>query len=159
MCRDQRSRQVGVDTTSFSTLPSEWTDAAPEAALDGTNMVAVLVGNVSPLSVKCPDPVVVLRNRCTYRGTPLGDGTLGAGCVEGPWHGGRFGVAGGRAMRGPATRPQQMHEARVRDGRIEVRQPNKQRTWRTNPVASGNDWRCWGMWSRISLIMLRFRGG
>jgi nitrite reductase/ring-hydroxylating ferredoxin subunit/uncharacterized membrane protein len=130
---------VGVDTTAFSTLPSEWTDAAPESALDGREMVAVLVGTVSVLLVKRAGSVVALNNRCTHRGAPLGDGSLGDGCVECPWHGSRFGAADGRVVRGPATRPQQVYEARVRDGRIEVRQPDEQRTLRTNPVASGND--------------------
>ncbi|MFC9553968.1 Rieske 2Fe-2S domain-containing protein [Rhodococcus sp. NPDC056960] len=130
---------VGVDTTAFSTLPSEWTDAAPEAALDGRDMVAVLVGTVSVLLVKRPGSVVALSNRCTHRGAPLVDGSLGDGCIECPWHGSRFDVADGRVVRGPATRPQQVYETRVRDGRIEVRQADEQRTLRTNPVASGND--------------------
>ncbi|BAH53610.1 Rieske 2Fe-2S domain-containing protein [Rhodococcus opacus] len=129
---------VGVDTTAFSTLPSEWTDAAPETALAGRDMVAVLVGTVSVLLVNGADAVVALSNRCTHRGAPLGDGALREGCIECPWHNSRFGVADGRVVRGPATRPQQVYEVRVRDGRIQVRQPDEQRTLRTNPVASGN---------------------
>ncbi|MBC2641966.1 Rieske (2Fe-2S) protein [Rhodococcus wratislaviensis] len=130
---------VGVDTTAFSTLPSEWTDAAPETALADREVVAVLVGTVSVLLVKRTDSVVALSNRCTHRGAPLDDGTLAEGCIECPWHGSRFGIADGAVQRGPATRPQQVYEARVRDGRIQVRQPDEQRTLRTNPVASGND--------------------
>ncbi|WP_256973367.1 Rieske 2Fe-2S domain-containing protein [Rhodococcus sp. NCIMB 12038] len=130
---------VGVDTTAFSTLPSEWTDAAAETALTGRDMLAVLVGTVSVLLVNRSDGVVALSNRCTHRGAPLGDGSLQEGCVECPWHGSRFQVADGRIDRGPATRPQPVYEARVRNGRIQVRQSDEQRTLRTNPVASGND--------------------
>jgi nitrite reductase/ring-hydroxylating ferredoxin subunit len=130
---------VGVDTTAFSTLPSDWTDAAPETVLTGREMVAVLVGTVSVLLVNGPDAIVALNNRCTHRGAPLHDGLLHEGCIECPWHGSRFRVGDGRVVRGPATRPQQVFEARVRHGRIEVRQPDEQRTLRTNPVASGND--------------------
>ncbi|MDF3312979.1 Rieske 2Fe-2S domain-containing protein [Rhodococcus sp. T2V] len=129
---------VGVDTTAFSTLPSDWTDVAPETVLTGKEMAAVLVGTVSVLLVKQSGTVVALSNRCTHRGAPLHDGALDDGCIECPWHGSRFGVADGRVVRGPATRPQQVYEARVRDGRIQVRQPDEQRTLRTNPVASGN---------------------
>ncbi|MFE5703670.1 Rieske 2Fe-2S domain-containing protein [Rhodococcus koreensis] len=129
---------VGVDTTAFSTLPPDWTDAAPETVLTGKEMAAVLVGTVSVLLVKRSGTVVALSNRCTHRGAPLHDGSLDDGCIECPWHGSRFGVADGRVVRGPATRPQQVYEARVRDGRIQVRQPDEQRTLRTNPVASGN---------------------
>ncbi|MFF2115471.1 Rieske 2Fe-2S domain-containing protein [Rhodococcus koreensis] len=129
---------VGVDTTAFSTLPPDWTDVAPETVLTGKEMAAVLVGTVSVLLVKRSGTVVALSNRCTHRGAPLHDGSLDDGCIECPWHGSRFGVADGRVVRGPATRPQQVYEARVRDGRIQVRQPDEQRTLRTNPVASGN---------------------
>ncbi|MFD9661486.1 Rieske 2Fe-2S domain-containing protein [Rhodococcus sp. NPDC059968] len=130
---------VGVDTTAFSTLPSDWTDAAPETALTGKEMVAVLVGTVSVLLVNRSGTVVALSNRCTHRGAPLNDGSFHDGCIECPWHGSRFRVADGQVLRGPATRPQQVYETRVRDGRIQVRQQDEQRTLRTNPVASGND--------------------
>lgn len=130
---------VGVDTTAFSTLPSEWTDAAPETALAGGEMGAVMVGTVSVLLVNRADGIVALSNRCTHRGAPLDDGSLDNRCIECPWHGSRFGVGDGQVMRGPATRPQQVYEARVRNGRIQVRQPDEQRTLRTNPVASGKD--------------------
>ncbi|RYF51269.1 MAG: DUF2231 domain-containing protein [Comamonadaceae bacterium] len=130
---------VGVDTTAFSTLPSDWTDAAPETVLTGREMVAVLVGTVSVLLVNGPGAIVALSNRCTHRGAPLHDGLLHEGCIECPWHGSRFRVGDGRVVRGPATRPQQVFEARVRHGRIQVRQPDEQRTLRTNPVASGHN--------------------
>ncbi|MFC9356694.1 Rieske (2Fe-2S) protein, partial [Rhodococcus sp. NPDC057014] len=131
--------EVGVDTTAFSTLPPDWTDAAPETVLTGKEMAAVLVGTVSVLLVKRSGTVVALSNRCTHRGAPLHDGSLDDGCIECPWHGSRFDVTVGRVARGPATRPQQVYEARVRDGRIQVRQPDEQRTLRTNPVASGKE--------------------
>ncbi|MFC9556819.1 Rieske (2Fe-2S) protein [Rhodococcus sp. NPDC056960] len=130
---------VGVDTTAFSTLPSEWTDAAPESALADSDVVAVLVGTVSVLLVKRSESVVALSNRCTHRGAPLDDGTLADGCIECHWHGNRFAITDGGVVRGPTTRPQQVCEARVRDGRIQVRQPDEQRTLRANPVASSND--------------------
>ncbi|MFE7416210.1 Rieske (2Fe-2S) protein [Rhodococcus sp. NPDC057529] len=79
------------------------------------------------------------RHRCTHLGAPPHDGSLDDGCIECPWHGSRFDVADGRVARGPATRPQQVYEARVRDGRIQVRQPDEQRTLRTNPVASDKE--------------------
>jgi nitrite reductase/ring-hydroxylating ferredoxin subunit len=43
---------------------------------------------------------------------------LGVTC---PWHGSRFDLTDGSVRRGPATAPQPTYDARVRDGRIEIR--------------------------------------
>lgn len=76
-------------------------------------------------------PVLLLRTHdalhamsavCTHRGAPLDRGTLEDGtCVRCPWHGSVFSFEDGSVIEGPATYPQARFEARVSDGRIEVR--------------------------------------
>jgi len=56
----------------------------------------------------------------------LDDAELHEGDIDGlgitcPWHGSRFDLTDGSVLRGPATAPQPSYEARVHDGKIEVR--------------------------------------
>jgi nitrite reductase/ring-hydroxylating ferredoxin subunit len=55
----------------------------------------------------------------------LADGELLDGCVECPLHSSRFALEDGSVERGPAAYPQPALEARVRDGSIEVRGPQR----------------------------------
>ncbi len=62
-----------------------------------------------------------LANRCSHRGGPLANGELSDGCVTCPWHGSTFRLADGKVVRGPAASSQPVWEARVTDGKVEVR--------------------------------------
>ena len=128
---------VGVDTTAFSVLPQDWTDAAAEADLVEGRPQAVQVQGVSVLLIRRGGRVLAMANRCTHRGGPLNEGSVltegGADCVECPWHGSRFTLEDGAVARGPATRPQPVFQARVEGGRIQIRR-EEPKTLRTNPV-------------------------
>ncbi len=58
---------------------------------------------------------------CTHRGGPLAEGEREGDVVTCPWHGSRFDLCSGEAVRGPASVPQQRFEVRVRDGWVEIR--------------------------------------
>lgn len=49
--------------------------------------------------------VYAFRNNCSHRDFPLHTGTLEDGQIECSWHGARFDVESGRALRLPAIRP------------------------------------------------------
>jgi nitrite reductase/ring-hydroxylating ferredoxin subunit/uncharacterized membrane protein len=124
---------VGVDTTVFQPLPTDWTDLCA-------------VGDVSDKPSRCDvagvplvvyrhgQDIVVLADRCTHRGGPLHDGTVdAAGCITCPWHDSTFNTAG-QVVSGPATRPQPALDVRVADGRVQVRR-DEERSLRLNPVS------------------------
>ena len=60
-----------------------------------------------------------------HRGGSLADGELVGDCVQCPLHGSRFRLEDGSVEQGPAAYPQPALEARVRDGSIEVRAPQR----------------------------------
>lgn len=127
---------VGVDTTAFTALPQEWVDAGPLATLtDGEPQVRDADG-VPVLLLRHAGRLTAMLDRCTHRGAPLHEGRLVDGCVECPWHASLFAVdpaAGGRVVRGPATRPAPVLQVREHQGRVQVRADDP-RALRENPV-------------------------
>jgi nitrite reductase/ring-hydroxylating ferredoxin subunit len=123
---------VGVDTTAFQHLPTEWTDVCSERDVrDEPSMY--FVAGVPVVVYRVDGRTVALADRCTHRGGPLHEGQVsGDGCITCPWHGSRF-DASGRVRSGPATRPQPTLHVRTRGGRLEVRR-DEHRTLRLNPI-------------------------
>lgn len=128
---------VGVDTTAFLSGPPDWTDVGSADDLPEGQPVGVTAGPTPVLLLRRGSAVLALSDRCTHRGAPLHEGPLVGDCIECPWHGSRFRLEDGQLERGPATQSQERYEARVVDGRVQVRQPGEQRALRSNPVGSG----------------------
>jgi nitrite reductase/ring-hydroxylating ferredoxin subunit/uncharacterized membrane protein len=124
---------VGVDTTAFQQLPTDWTDVAAESAVT-TEPRLVDAAGVPVLLMRYEGQLVALDDRCTHRGGPLHEGPIEAGCVTCPWHGSRFRLTDGSVVRGPATRPAPAFEVRVGGDRVQVRATDGQRALRRNPV-------------------------
>lgn len=122
---------VGVDTTAFQQLPTEWTDVCAESAITDAP-VGHLVGNVPIVVFRAGSRLVAMTDRCTHRGGPLHEGTLHDECITCPWHESTF-DSQGRVVSGPATRPQPTLDVRVVAGRVQARR-DEQRTLRLNPV-------------------------
>ncbi len=85
------------------------------ASLDGEDLLLYRMG----------DRVLAVSNRCTHQGAPLHRGAIHAAgslvTVSCPVHGSTFELAGGRVLRGPATRSLPVFEARINAGQVEVR--------------------------------------
>jgi nitrite reductase/ring-hydroxylating ferredoxin subunit len=127
---------VGVDTTVFENLPTEWTDALAESELPADGAVtSVELGGIPILVTRRGSRIVAMADRCTHRGGPLHEGEVRADCVVCPWHGSAFSLDDGEVRSGPATRPQPLLDARVQDGRVQVRRA-EERTLRSNPVGN-----------------------
>jgi nitrite reductase/ring-hydroxylating ferredoxin subunit/uncharacterized membrane protein len=125
---------VGVDTTVFQQFPTDWTDAMAESDLPAEGAVSsVDVAGIPVLVARRRSGIVALADRCTHRGAPLHEGQVQDGCIRCPWHDSVFALDDGAVQSGPATRPQPRFEARLRDGRVELRRAET-RSLRTNPT-------------------------
>ncbi len=57
--------------------------------------------------------VYAFRNNCSHRDFPLNTGTLEDSQIECSWHGARFDVTTGRALRLPAIKPIRTYDVKV----------------------------------------------
>ena len=112
---------VGVDQTTFERGPKAWTAVLPDAELAEGKAKRVAVGTTNLMLYRGAGRIWCLANRCTHRGGPLHKGRIEEGRVRCPWHLSEFRLEDGSVVRGPATAPQPVYEARVNDGQIEVR--------------------------------------
>jgi len=117
------SRGVGVQHAGFDIEQSvsEWTDVAAEADLVDGKPHPVEANGVALMLVREKGQLLALASRCSHAGGPLQEGEVIDGAVTCPWHGSRFRLADGCVLRGPANIPQPRLEARVREGRVQVR--------------------------------------
>jgi nitrite reductase/ring-hydroxylating ferredoxin subunit/uncharacterized membrane protein len=126
---------VGVDTTAFQNAGDGWVDAIDASEVEHGRLGVGYVNGVPVLVTRLADgTVVAYADRCTHRGGPLNEGEIRDDCVVCPWHGSQFSLVDGQVMHGPATRPQPVYEARVTDGRVELRRTSEPRSLRTNPI-------------------------
>jgi nitrite reductase/ring-hydroxylating ferredoxin subunit/uncharacterized membrane protein len=116
---------VGVNVATFEEYPQDWTTVLKDAELADGEMRTVDVDGTAILLARWQGEVHALSNTCVHRGGPLHEGELSDGCVSCPWHGSVFALVDGSVERGPATYPQPALEARVREGSIEVRAPQR----------------------------------
>ena len=115
------TRGVGVNETLFDEDPADWTPVLDASMLEDDRPTVARAGDRELLIVRRNGTLHALANRCGHRGGPLNEGDLEGDCVVCPWHGTRFRLEDGSVMRGPSAYPQPVFEARVEDGRIEVR--------------------------------------
>jgi nitrite reductase/ring-hydroxylating ferredoxin subunit/uncharacterized membrane protein len=115
------ARGVGVDETAFDAPPDDWTDVLAEGELAEGQPRAVQVDGIDVMVVRDRGEVKALTDRCAHRGGPLHEGEVHDGCVTCPWHGSTFDLRDGSLVRGPSAYPQPAWQARVREGRIELR--------------------------------------
>lgn len=116
---------VGVNLATFEEYPQDWTTVLADAAIGEGEMRAVDVDGTAILIARRGGEVYALSNTCVHRGGQLDQGELQGNCVKCPLHGSVFRLDDGSVEQGPAAYPQPALEARVRDGSIEVRAPQR----------------------------------
>jgi nitrite reductase/ring-hydroxylating ferredoxin subunit/uncharacterized membrane protein len=112
---------IGVNRTAFEPPVRRWTAVLDEAELPEGEARKVSVGGADVLVLRRGDRVLSLANRCSHRGGPLHKGTIEGLVVQCPWHHSRFDLEDGSVLQGPATAPQPAFEARIENGKVEVR--------------------------------------
>jgi nitrite reductase/ring-hydroxylating ferredoxin subunit/uncharacterized membrane protein len=112
---------IGVDETTFEEGPADWTQLFSLEELPEGSPTTATVDGVTILLYRTGPKVVAIHNRCSHRGGPLHEGECDGRTVTCPWHGSIFALDSGAIVRGPAIAPQPRFEARVTDGKVEVR--------------------------------------
>jgi nitrite reductase/ring-hydroxylating ferredoxin subunit/uncharacterized membrane protein len=112
---------VGVEKQRIAGGPKDWTAVLDAADLAEGAPRVVRADDTDVLLVREGNRLHALWARCTHELGPLAEGHFADGCVTCPWHGSTFRLADGKVVRGPAAFPQPVYEARVTDGKIEVR--------------------------------------
>lgn len=119
------SRGVGVNTSAFLPLTTEWSVAAER---DDVVAGSVTEGRIAGVALAITEvgaedgspKVVAMDSRCSHRGGPLHEGSIDDGCISCPWHGSLFDLSTGEARRGPASAGQLVYQTRVVGGRVEI---------------------------------------
>jgi nitrite reductase/ring-hydroxylating ferredoxin subunit/uncharacterized membrane protein len=112
---------VGVEKRRFAGGPRTWTAVLDAADLEEGQPRVVRAGDTDVLLYREGNRLRALWAHCTHELGPLAEGTFADGCVTCPWHGSTFRLADGKVVRGPAAASQPVYEARVTDGKVEVR--------------------------------------
>lgn len=126
---------VGVDTTAFQHMDSQWADigSAADVGVVGARLNGSAQGT-PVLVVHTVGGLVAVADRCTHRGAPLHEGEFRDGCVVCPWHDSAFDLVTGAVVHGPATRPQPIFDVQLVGDRVQVRRADEQRSLRSKPV-------------------------
>ncbi len=116
---------VGVNQTAFEKPKVRWTPVMDDSALPDRKLTRATLETVEVVLYRVGDQVWALSNRCSHRGGPLARGKVGGTdadpTVQCPWHMSVFRFADGSIEQGPATAEQPMLEARINEGKVELR--------------------------------------
>ena len=115
------ANQIGVERTPSQPPPKDFVSVLGADELEESKPVKAQHGEYSLLLVKKGERIYALSDVCSHLGAPLHEGQIEGDCIRCPWHGSLFSLEDGSVKESPATRPQPAFEARVRNGRIEVK--------------------------------------
>jgi nitrite reductase/ring-hydroxylating ferredoxin subunit/uncharacterized membrane protein len=112
---------LGVDQTIFDRPITDWKPVLDDDALTADDPKRVRIDGSEVMLFRSDGKLIALANRCSHRGGPLYKGKVQDGCVTCPWHLSTFRLEDGEIVRGPATAPQPAFDARIQNGKIEIR--------------------------------------
>jgi nitrite reductase/ring-hydroxylating ferredoxin subunit/uncharacterized membrane protein len=112
---------VGVNKAERPDSPKEWKDVLGEHELREKEPKGIEVEGTRVLLYREDGRIYAIGAVCAHESGPLEEGTVENGCVQCPWHQSVFDLHDGSVVHGPSTYPVPGYEARLRDGRIELR--------------------------------------
>ncbi|HEX5465985.1 MAG TPA: Rieske (2Fe-2S) protein [Candidatus Limnocylindrales bacterium] len=101
-----------VDRHAFRPSGTKWATLEAPAELPEGQPVLGHLGVQGLALVRQGDTILALHDECAHAGGPLSEGTVVDGCLQCPWHGSRFRLADGQAVRGPTAYDQPSYEVR-----------------------------------------------
>lgn len=103
-----------VNRHAFRGAGTKWValDLGGAADIPEGQLFKAKAGANSLVLVRTGETILALHETCAHAGGPLAEGKLLDGVVECPWHGSRFRLADGHAMRGPTVYDQPGYEVR-----------------------------------------------
>ncbi len=110
--RGAGGKWIALDLGDLGAGPPDIPEGQPLRARAGINTLVL---------VRQGEAIHALHDTCAHAGGPLSQGTLVDGCIQCPWHGSRFRLADGRAMRGPTVYDQPRYEVRLGEHGLEAR--------------------------------------
>jgi nitrite reductase/ring-hydroxylating ferredoxin subunit/uncharacterized membrane protein len=115
-------RGVGVDHQAFLEKSSDWVDAIEADRLEEATPTLAEAGGARVMLYRQGTQIYALSDVCPHAAGPLHEGAVDDElCVTCPWHGSRFRLSDGRAVHGPASAPAGVYQARVENGKVQVR--------------------------------------
>lgn len=83
-------------------------------------LLGVEIGGRAICLANADGEIWAFQDNCSHKDFPMHSGELDGKQIECAWHGARFDVTTGRALRLPAIKPIRTYEVKVEDGEILV---------------------------------------
>jgi nitrite reductase/ring-hydroxylating ferredoxin subunit len=112
---------VRVNRTAWQRGPEDFEAVLDESELHGSELKRVEVAGAPVVVARAAGRICAIAATCSHLGGPLDEGKRDGDSVVCPWHGSQFDLCTGAVEHGPAVFPQPRYEARVRDGKLELR--------------------------------------
>jgi nitrite reductase/ring-hydroxylating ferredoxin subunit/uncharacterized membrane protein len=112
---------VGVNKAERPDGPKAWKDVLGEHELREKEPRRIEVDGSPVLLYREAGQIYAIGAVCAHESGPLEKGTVENGRVQCPWHQSVFDLRDGSVVHGPTTYPVPSYEARLREGRIELR--------------------------------------
>ncbi|MCU1430400.1 MAG: Rieske (2Fe-2S) domain protein [Actinomycetia bacterium] len=117
------NQRVGVDVEVPVVDIPTWQAVCAANELRDNEPKGVVVDGARIALVRRGAIVHALAAVCSHAGGPLDEGSVDRGALRCPWHGSEYALRDGAVVRGPATTPQPVYDARIRGDMVEVRGP------------------------------------
>jgi nitrite reductase/ring-hydroxylating ferredoxin subunit/uncharacterized membrane protein len=130
--------KVGVDHSDKFDKPARWTAVLDARSLPMHQPKRVEFDGKPVLLYRDGEGVKAIGATCSHAGGPLDEGKFAKGCVECPWHQSVFHLDNGFVKHGPATHPQPAFEARIAEGKVQIRLCQDKACRKGNP--EGNEY-------------------
>jgi nitrite reductase/ring-hydroxylating ferredoxin subunit/uncharacterized membrane protein len=120
-------QKIGVNHAPKKIEVPEYEPVLNENELPENHLVRITVKDIPVVLLRRAHNVYALAETCAHLGGPLAEGEIGDDPVEGgpavtcPWHGSTFNMVDGKVVCGPSTFPQPVFDARLNNGKVEVR--------------------------------------
>jgi nitrite reductase/ring-hydroxylating ferredoxin subunit/uncharacterized membrane protein len=117
--------KIGTDHSDKFTKPKRFTPVMDAAKLPDRKPVRVDYDDKPVMVYRDGEQIYALGARCPHDAGPLDEGKIEGSCVECPWHQSVFDMRDGHIVHGPACQPPQAFDARIQDGKVQLRAQEK----------------------------------